>query len=105
MSNEEKPHEHHEHPAQHEHHEHKEHHEHHEHVIEYTVDDELQKTTEKILTPDKILEKAGIPIADHYLVQIEGQHQESYQGKPNEPIHMHPKMKFVSVSKVPTPVS
>jgi len=102
MINEEKPHERHERKEHHEHHEHKEHHE---HLIEYTVDDEPQKTTEKTMTPSQILEKAGINIADHYLVQIEGQHQESYQGKPNEPLHMHPKMKFVSVSKVPTPVS
>lgn len=75
------------------------------HVIEYTVDDESQSTTEKVLTATQILQNAGINPADHYLVQIEGKHQESFQEKPNEPIHMHPKMRFISVSKVPATVS
>lgn len=75
------------------------------HVIEYTVDDEPQTTTEKTMTPAQVLQNAGIGEADHYLVQIQGNHQVSYQDKPNEVLHMHPKMKFVSVSRVPTPVS
>jgi hypothetical protein len=78
------------------------------HVIHYTLDDEPQETTEKVLTPRQIMERATPAPIDpntHYLVQIEGQHQESYKDKPDEPIHMHEKMQFVSISTGPTPVS
>ena len=74
-------------------------------TFEYTVDDEPQTTTEHTLTPNQILQKAGIDSGTHYLVQIEGQHQESYQNKPDELIHMHPHMKFISVFNGPTTVS
>jgi hypothetical protein len=77
-------------------------------VIHYTLDDEPQETTEKVLTPRQIMASAKpVPIDPdtHYLVQIEGRHQISYQGKPDEEIHMHEKMRFVSVSTGPTPVS
>ena len=78
------------------------------HVIHYTLDDEPQETTEMVLTPRQIMENAKpapIDPSTHYLVQIEGQHQVSYKDKPDEPIHMHEKMRFVSISTGPTPVS
>ncbi len=75
------------------------------HTIDYTVDGESQSTTENILTPAQILKNAGLDPSTHYLVQKEGQHQISYQGKPDEPIHMHEHMVFVSISTAPTPVS
>jgi hypothetical protein len=78
------------------------------HVIHFTMDDETQETTEMVLTPRQIMENAKpapIDPSTHYLVQIEGQHQVSYKDKPDEPIHMHEKMRFVSVSTGPTPVS
>ena len=74
-------------------------------TFEYTVDDEPQTTTEHTLTPKQILQKAGIDSGMHYLVEIKGQHQESYQNKPDEPIHMHQHMKFISVFNGPTTVS
>ena len=74
-------------------------------TFNYTVDDEPQSTTEHQLTPTQILEHAGIDTASHYLVQIEGNHKVSYEGKPNEVIHMHEHMKFISISTGPTPVS
>ncbi len=74
-------------------------------TFDYTVDGEPQSTTEKVLTPTQILTNAGIDADTHYLVQIEGNHRVSYQGKPNEEIHMHENMKFVSISTGPTPVS
>ena len=74
-------------------------------TIEYTVDDEPQSTTSEQLTPREILTNAHFDPNSHYLVQIEGKHQESYKDRPDEPIHMHPHMKFVSVSTGPTPVS
>jgi hypothetical protein len=78
------------------------------HVIHYTLDDEPQTTIEQVLTPKQIMLSAKphpIDPATHYLIQIEGQHQISYEGKPDEPIHMHENMKFVSESTGPTPVS
>jgi hypothetical protein len=74
-------------------------------TFQYTVDDEPQATTEHVLSARQILQKAGIDPVTHYLVQIEGQHQHSYKDTPDEPIHMHEKMKFVSVFSGPTPVS
>ena len=74
-------------------------------TFKYTVDDEPQTTTAHELTPTQILENAGVDPASHYLVQLEGNHRISYQDKPNQEIHMHEHMKFISVSTGPTPVS
>lgn len=75
------------------------------HEFEYTVDDESQSTTELALTPVQILEQAGIDPANHYLIEIRGDTQKSYEDEPDTEIHMHEKMKFISVSTGPTPVS
>lgn len=75
------------------------------HAISYTVDDEPFETAERTLTPRKILELAGIDPATHYLVQVEGRHQTSYQAEPEATLHMRPGMTFISVSTAPTPVS
>jgi hypothetical protein len=75
------------------------------HTIEFKVDSEDIKTTEQTLTPVQIMGLAGVDAGTHYLVQMEGQHQVSYQGKPDEKIHMHPHMVFITVSTGPTPVS
>lgn len=74
-------------------------------TFDYTVDNEPQETSAHELTPNQILGSAGIDTASHYLVQIEGNHRVSYQGKPSDEIHMHEHMKFISVSTGPTPVS
>jgi hypothetical protein len=74
-------------------------------LIHYTVDDEPQTTGEQKLTPRQILTHAQIDPSNHYLVQLEGNHQQSYKGKLDVSIPMHQEMKFVSVSKGPTPVS
>jgi hypothetical protein len=73
--------------------------------IEFTVDGEPVITTEEILTPDQILRLAGIDPATSYLVKVEGRHQESYQGRGDEPIRVHEHEVFVSVSTGPTPTS
>lgn len=74
-------------------------------TFNYTVDDESQSTELHQMTPVQILTNAGIDPASHYLVQIEGHNKVSYKDKPNEIIHMHQHMKFISVSTGPTPVS
>ena len=75
------------------------------HEIDYTVDDEPQSTTSKILTPRQILSDAGIDPATHYLVELQGQHQVSYKDTPDVEIKMHENQKFISISTGPTPVS
>lgn len=74
-------------------------------TFDYKVDGEPQSTTMHELTATQILSNAGIDPASHYLVQIEGNHKVSYQGNPNEEIHMHEHMTFISNSTGPTPVS
>jgi len=75
------------------------------HVIHFSVDGEELETSDRELTPRQILAIAEIDPATHYLVQIQGRHQIPYQDKPDEPIHMHEGLKFISVSTGPTPVS
>ena len=53
----------------------------------------------------EILKNAGIETESHYLVQIEGDHQVSYENEASKTIHMHEKMKFIAPSRKPTPVS
>jgi hypothetical protein len=73
--------------------------------ITFTVDGEPIQTTEHRLTPNQILGLAGIDPASHYLVQVKGRQQVSYQGKGEEPITVHEHAVFVSVSTGPTPTS
>jgi hypothetical protein len=74
--------------------------------FDYTVDGEPQSTPQHVLTPVLIMNNAGVDPASHYLVQIIGQKQESYQANPNQEIHMHEHMKFITVRVgPPTPVS
>lgn len=77
-------------------------------VFYYTVDGEPETTDQKELTPNQILELAGItPTSDYYLVQKNPDGTEiSYKGKPNEPITMRcPAMSFISIFNGETPVS
>jgi hypothetical protein len=74
-------------------------------VFHYTVDKEPQETAEHVLTPEQILTNAGVNPKNHYLVELVGNTQKSYEGNPHEPIHMHEKMEFVSVAVGPTPTS
>ena len=76
------------------------------HEIHFTVDGEPYETLERELTPNDILTKfAEKDPATNYLVQIQGQHRISYQGKGDEPIKMHEGMRFQVISTGPTPVS
>jgi len=78
----------------------------HPHVIHYLVDDDEQKTTHHKLTPAEIIKKAGVDPTTHYLVRLFGiNQQESYRDDPDKVIHMHTRMKFITCSLEPTPVS
>jgi hypothetical protein len=74
-------------------------------TIDFTVDDEPVSTTEHELTPAQIMGLAGVDPTNHYLVLIEGHHQESYKDKADIPIHVHEKEKFITLAMGPTPVS
>jgi hypothetical protein len=67
--------------------------------IEFSVDGVTLFTDEKVLTPIQILALAGIDSNNFYLVQINGKNQESFKDRPNESIHMHVKIVFVSAAK------
>lgn len=77
----------------------------HPHTITFTVDGEDVTTADRALTPVEVMQLAGVDPANHYLVQVQGRHQISYQDKPNEKIKIHPNEVFVTVSTGPTPVS
>jgi hypothetical protein len=76
------------------------------HEIRFTVDGEPYKTERREMAPDEIIrEFGGKDPATNYLVQIEGNHKVSYQGKGSVPIKLHNNMKFQIISTGPTPVS
>lgn len=81
------------------------HSEHPPHTVTFIVDNEPVTTDDRTLTPVEIMGLAGVDPATHYLVQVQGRHQVSYQDKPNEQIKVHPNEVFVTVSTGPTPVS
>jgi hypothetical protein len=74
-------------------------------LFHYTVDGEPQTTAERVLTPHAILVKAGLNPDERYLVLVRGNTQESYQGRPDVEIHMHPHMVFVTIYTGPVTVS
>ncbi|MGH9400645.1 MAG: hypothetical protein ACRD2P_00890 [Terriglobia bacterium] len=78
----------------------------HHHEIHFCVDGEPQETDRREWTPNEIITEFGEKDpATNYLVRIEGDHRESYQGKGNEPITIHDGERFQIVSIGPTPVS
>lgn len=74
-------------------------------VFEYEVNGELLSTQEHILKARQILINAKLDPTTYYLVEIEGHNQTSFKDKPEEPIHMHEHMKFISIFSGPTTVS
>jgi hypothetical protein len=79
---------------------------HHHHEIHFTVDGEPFETDQRELTPNQIILDLGHrDPKTNYLVQIDGHHRISYQGKGDEPIEIHNGMHFQIVSTGPTPVS
>ncbi|MBK6826074.1 MAG: multiubiquitin domain-containing protein [Chitinophagaceae bacterium] len=77
-------------------------------VFHYFVDAEPETTDQKQMTPNQILENAGItPVKDYYLVRINADgSQDSFIDKADTPIKMVcPAVKFVSAFRGETPVS
>ena len=77
-------------------------------VFHYTVDGEPETTDEKELTPNQILEAAGLtPVKDYYLVRINADgSQTPFKDNPDTPLKMVcPAVKFVSAFRGETNVS
>jgi hypothetical protein len=74
-------------------------------VITIFIDGEEYQTPDKKMTANQILILGGLATHDHYLMEIKGNHQESFEGKGEETIHLHKGSRFVSVFVGPTTVS
>lgn len=75
------------------------------HPVTFSVDGEAVTSEKRVLTPVQIMDLAGVDPSNHYLVRVEGRHQDSYQDRPNEELTVHDGETFVTVSTGPTPVS
>lgn len=74
-------------------------------TIHYTVDTEPFTTESKTMTAEDILLKAGMNPAERYLIDLQGNHQVSYEGNLTTPIHMHEHMNFITAAIGPKTVS
>lgn len=73
--------------------------------FEITIDGETYEAPEKTMTPNELLSLAGISVADHYLVEIKGKHQDSLEGQADNDVHLHEGASFISVFTGATPVA
>ncbi len=74
-------------------------------TFEFTVDGQAFTTRQHELTPVQIMKIAGIDPTTHFLVEIRGREQISFEGKPDTEIKMRQHMVFITASLGPTPVS
>ncbi len=75
------------------------------HPLVFTVDGEAVSTTSRVLTANAILALAGLDPSTHYLVEVRGREQISFEGKGTNEIKLHEHEAFVSAATGPTPVS
>lgn len=71
----------------------------------FYIDGEAFEAPEKTMTANEILSLGGLSTDEHYVVEIKGKHQESFEGKSDEEIHLHEGSKFISVFTGATPVA
>jgi hypothetical protein len=64
----------------------------------YTVDGEKQETDKHELTATEIMKQSQVDPNKNYLVLVEGEHKKSYKDNPDEPIHMHENMVFITIA-------
>lgn len=74
-------------------------------VVRYTVDGELQESSERKLTVNEILRRAGLDPNERYLVEVHCKEQTSYKDEGERVIHLKDGMKFLTVHCGPVPVS
>lgn len=76
------------------------------HQIHFTVDGEEYETSRHEWTPNEIIIQFGEKDpATHYLVEIDGHHKKSFQGKGDEPFQLHECARLQIICTGPTPVS
>jgi hypothetical protein len=77
------------------------------HRIHFTVDGEQYETSRREWTPNQIIVDfgGGKDPATHYLVEIDGHHKKSFQGKGDEEFQLHDCARFQVICTGPTPVS
>ena len=71
----------------------------------FYLDDEKYEVVEKVLTPNQILDKAGLDPEKYYLMAIENGDQHSYENCPNEEINLCRLSQFISIFKGSTQVA
>jgi hypothetical protein len=75
------------------------------HPVEVSVDGETYTAPSKEMTPDQILQLAGIDPTQNYLVEKHGREQTSYQNNGETSIKVHENETFISVPTGDTTVS
>ena len=66
--------------------------------IHYHVDHESQRTESAELSAHEILRLASINPDEYYLVEVKGADRISFKDNPDQKIHLHDGMQFLSVS-------
>lgn len=69
------------------------------------IDGDPFEAPEKTMTANEILSLGGLSADDHYLVEIKGRHQDSFEGRGSQEVHLHEGSKFISIFTGPTPVA
>nr|NUR36456.1 hypothetical protein [Sphingomonas sp.] len=69
------------------------------------IDGEPYAITDKTMTANAILAIVPYDVNQYYLVELKGNHQDSYQDRGTEIIHLHEGAKFLSVFTGPTTVA
>jgi hypothetical protein len=78
----------------------------HQHPVTIDIDTEDVVAPSQTQTSRQLLPLVGKSVETDYLVWIKGKRDRiSFKDKPDEPIHLHQGMKFITVSLGPTPVS
>lgn len=76
------------------------------HTIRFSLDGEEVTTTHHQMTPNQIIRELGQKDpTTNYLVELRGNHKESYQDRGEELIRLHNNQRFIIVSTGATPVS
>jgi hypothetical protein len=74
-------------------------------TVHFKVDDEIVVSREHELTPNKIMELAGVDPKNHYLVRLCESGEESFRDKAETSIHVNQHDKFITLLMGATPVS
>lgn len=75
------------------------------HDVTIELDGDALHLPDRDTTADAVLQEAGLSPTTHYLVRLIGRNRESLQGRGSEPLRLHEKERFVSLSTQPTPTS